>query len=216
MAGQLQQAVQHLTDEELMLQISSSADRTFTEQAFEEVFARYNQRVVAWCYRVTKDHDMARDLGQEVFIKAFRHCSAFRGESRLSTWLYSIARNHSLSAVKRRPAEALPLDATTGRNLCDQSLPIPGENAERAELYGRLLRMMNRTLEPLEVRVMTMHYAHDVPLATITRQLALTNPSGAKAYIVNARRKLNVVARRRGWDVALADPVTYWPSLAAA
>ena len=216
MSGQLQQEVRQYTDEELMLAISSNTDRWVADQAFNEVFARYHQRVVAWCYRVTRNHDLARDLGQEVFLKAFRHSVTFRGDSRLSTWLYSITRNHCLSALKRRPAETLSLDATTGRNLCDRSLPQPGELAERRELCSMVLRMMHRTLEPLEIRVMTLHYAHEVPLATITRQLELTNPSGAKAYIVNARRKLNGAVRRRGWDVALADPVTCWPTQAAA
>ena len=216
MAGQSQYSVRQFTDEQLMLLISSGTNPVTAEQAFEEIFSRYNQRVVAWCYRVTKNHDLARDLGQEVFLKAFRHCAAFRGDSRLSTWLYSIARNHCLSALKRRPAETLPLDAMTGRNLCDRSLPQPGELAERRELCSMVLRMMHRTLEPMEIRVMTLHYAHEVPLATITRQLELTNPSGAKAYIVNARRKLNGAVRRRGWDVALADPVTCWPTQAAA
>jgi hypothetical protein len=57
-----------------------------------------------------------------------------------------------------------------------------------------------------------------VPLATITRQLALDNPSGAKAYIVNARRKLQAVIKRRGWNVVLAAPrdAEYWHKAAAA
>jgi hypothetical protein len=66
---------------------------------------------------------------------------------------------------------------------------------------------------------MALHYGHDVPLADITRQLALTNPSGAKAYIVNARRKLNGIAGRRGWSVALAEPAkpaNYWQTEVAA
>jgi hypothetical protein len=62
------------------------------------------------------------------------------------------------------------------------------------------------------VRVMALHYGHEVPLAAITRQLSLDNPSGAKAYIVNARRKLQAVIRRRGLSVVL-EPVRdadYW------
>jgi len=56
---------------------------------------------------------------------------------------------------------------------------------------------------------MTLHYGHDVPLATITRELALDNPSGAKAYIVNARRKLQGVLRRRGFKVVMAARTTH-------
>ena len=205
-----------LKDEELMALISSSTSKAAVDDAFNEVFARYHRRVVAWCYRVSGCHDVANDLAQEVFLKAFRHAASFRGDSRLSTWLYSITRNHCLTALKRLPEETVSLDAGTPRNLPDNSVSLPGENAERLELCQRLMRLMNRTLEPMEVRVMTLHYAHEIPLATITRQLALTNPSGAKAYIVNARRKLNGVARRRGWEIALAEPSALWPTQAAA
>lgn len=199
-----------------MALISSTPNKATVDDAFNEVFSRYHRRVVAWCYRVTRCHDVANDLAQEVFLKAFRHSGSFRGDSSLSTWIYSITRNHCLSALKRLPEETVPLDAGTQRNLSDTSVSWPGENAERVEQCQRLLRLMHRTLEPMEVRVMTLHYAHEIPLAAITRQLALTNPSGAKAYIVNARRKLNGVARRRGWKVALAEPGAFWPTQAAA
>ena len=49
----------------------------------------------------------------------------------------------------------------------------------------------------MEARVMALHFGYEVPLAAITQQLALSNPSGAKAYVVNARRKLNSAIKRR-------------------
>ena len=52
-------------------------------------------------------------------------------------------------------------------------------------------------LNPLEACIMRMHYVREIPLSTITQELALSNPSGAKAYIVNARRKLNGVLRHK-------------------
>jgi DNA-directed RNA polymerase specialized sigma24 family protein len=62
--------------------------------------------------------------------------------------------------------------------------------------------LISATLSPLETRVMTLHYGHDVPLAEITGQLALSNPSGAKAYIVSARRKLQGALRQRALELA--------------
>ena len=93
-----------------------------------------------------------------------------------------------------------------------------------ANVYNRrptrrgMLRLMTRTLDPIEVRVMTLHYGHEVPLATITRQLALDNPSGAKAYIVNARRKLQAVIQRRGLSMVLKAQrgPEYWSQTEAA
>ena len=50
-------------------------------------------------------------------------------------------------------------------------------------------------LTPMEVRVMTLHYVHEFTLPVITRRLMLSNRSGAKAYIVSARRKFSVLAQ---------------------
>ena len=57
--------------------------------------------------------------------------------------------------------------------------------------------MLCDALEPLNARVMALHYGDDLQLAVITPQLALTNARGARIYVVNAPRKLNVVLKRR-------------------
>lgn len=204
-----------LSDEELLAGLSSSASRETINAVFEQILARYQRRVVSWCYGFTRDREASADLAQEVFLKAFRHCASFRGDSRLSTWLFSIARNHCLNAIKRGHEQTIALEAAPQSALCEKPAPRTAQ-ADRDELCHQLLRLMTRTLEPLEVRVMTLHYAHDVSLAAITRQLALTNPSGAKAYIVNARRKLNRVASRRGWHSALIGHTPAWRSHTAA
>ena len=56
--------------------------------------------------------------------------------------------------------------------------------------------LMNDVLDDTEKRVMTLHYGHDMRLDAITTALGLTNTSGAKAYIVSARRKLNAAVSR--------------------
>jgi len=55
---------------------------------------------------------------------------------------------------------------------------------------------MDRRLDETEKQVTTLHYGHDVRLDAITVALGLTNASGAKAYIVSAKRKLNAAVRR--------------------
>lgn len=185
-----------LTDEELMFVLcdSNSAEG---ESLFGELFRRYQVRVTRWCFRLTHNRSRALDLGQEVFFKAWRHRQSFRGDSRLSTWLYAIARNHCLSSLKKvaDPADAgepIPL------RLRDITAAPADLLIERNERQTEMWRMMRATLEPMEARVMTLHYGFEWPLAVITQRLALRNPSGAKAYVVNARRKLNVVIKRRG------------------
>jgi RNA polymerase sigma-70 factor (ECF subfamily) len=201
----MQSTEDRLTDEELMGRLCAAADRETADRIFGQVFERYHGRVVSWCYRIAKNREASRDLAQEVFIKAYRHRDAFRGEARLSTWLYAIARNHCLTAIRKPDADALRFDSAALLSLREDGM-APDRAAEQNELTARMLRLMARILEPIEVRVMTLHYAHEVPLAAITRDLDLRNPSGAKAHIVNARRKLMGLLKRGGWNNCAIGP----------
>ena len=62
--------------------------------------------------------------------------------------------------------------------------------AEKGQIQAALREAMARDLEPLEARVLYLHYVDGVPLAAITSMLNLENKSGAKAYIVSGGRKL--------------------------
>jgi RNA polymerase sigma-70 factor, ECF subfamily len=185
-----------LSDDELMWVLRSLPDAQ-RSRLFGEVFRRYQARVTSWCYRLTRNQSCAVDLAQEIFFKAYRHMHGFRGDSRLSTWLYAITRNHCLSFIQKMAADPVQTGESVPPGLRDLSAPEPDCDIERAQLSRRISQMLNSTLDPLEARVMTLHYGYEVPLATITRKLGLSNPSGAKAYIVNARRKLSAVIRRR-------------------
>lgn len=187
-----------LTDEEVMLVLCdpASAEESTTEHLFAEIFRRYQSRVATWCFRLTRNRARAHDLSQEIFFKAYRHRQGFRGESRFSTWLYVIARNHCLSSLKKL-ADPVEIGETMPLRLPDSSAPRPDVLIERQQRHREMWRMIGDTLEPMEARVMALHYGYEVPLAAITQRLALTNPSGAKAYVVNARRKLNLVIKRR-------------------
>ncbi|HEY3824655.1 MAG TPA: sigma-70 family RNA polymerase sigma factor [Bryobacteraceae bacterium] len=184
-----------LTDEELMLVLCSS-NVSCGDRLFGEIFRRYQTRVTSWCFRLTRNQGRALDLAQEVFFKAYRHRQGFRGDSRFSTWLYSIARNHCLSSLKKN-ADPVDIGEMVPIRLQDFSTVRPDIVIEKKERQREVWSMMDSALEPMEARVMALHYGYELPLAEITQRLALTNPSGAKAYVVNARRKLNLVIKRR-------------------
>ena len=65
---------------------------------------------------------------------------------------------------------------------------------------------MAESLDETEAQVVNLHYYQEVPLDAITRLLDLSNPSGAKAYVVSARRKLSAAAQR--WKQRPVNTVT--------
>ena len=68
--------------------------------AFKSIVNDYRQKVVATCYGYTADYEIAVDLAQDVFVEVYRSISKFRGEAKLSTWIYRIATNKSLNWVR--------------------------------------------------------------------------------------------------------------------
>jgi RNA polymerase sigma-70 factor (ECF subfamily) len=64
------------------------------DQIFEELYRSKFKAVVGYCYNYVHDPVIALDLAQEIFINAYTHLNDFKGKSKLSTWLYSIARNY--------------------------------------------------------------------------------------------------------------------------
>jgi RNA polymerase sigma-70 factor, ECF subfamily len=183
------------SDEALVFLLLNAVDQPTVDDLFNELFRRYQVRVSRWCYRVTRDPESVADLVQEVFLRAFRRLSTYRGNSRFSTWLYAITRNHCLNSLKKRQTEPV----AAGEIMPDDFPGADGQEVhqamERDQSFRNMWSLIQATLTPMEVRVMSLHYGHGLPFALITRQMMLSNPSGAKAYIVNARRKLKAVLR---------------------
>ena len=69
--------------------------------AFEDLIREHQRMIHSLCYRMTGSLAEAEDLAQETFIQAFRHWDSFRGEARVSSWLYRIAVNQCLNWRKR-------------------------------------------------------------------------------------------------------------------
>jgi RNA polymerase sigma-70 factor (ECF subfamily) len=181
-----------LSDDELIAEYSRASAGPRGE-IVDELFGRYYEQVARWCYRFTGTREAAADLAQDVFLKAYLHLDTFRGAARFSTWLYSIVRNESIN--RRHEAEPVAHDDEILADLRVME-PGPEELAEHRARGQRLMQFLSATLDETERIVFTLHYGDDLPLATITRLLRLENPSGAKAYIVSAKRKLARAARR--------------------
>lgn len=182
------------SDEALVIEYRQCSAPEARRALADELFSRHYQTVARWCYRFTGDQELAADLAQEVFLKAHRHLDSFQGSSRFTTWLYSISRNEFLNHLQRRGAVSIDSEDV----LIDVPTlePGPEEIATDRSRAHRLHDLLESTLDETERTVFTLHYGDDMPLNNITQALNLTNASGAKAYIVSARRKLARAAQR--------------------
>ena len=186
-----------LGDEALIVAYLDGSGTLTVDDLFEELYRRHRSRVAQWCLRFMGDRETAADMVQEVFLKAYRNLRNFRGDSKFSTWLFVIARNHCLNVVTRPGADRVFVESDTAARLPDPGAADALADMLREQTRSRLWTCIKNLLSRTEADVMMLHYGEEVPLAGVTRQLGLTNPSGAKAYIVSARRKLDLALKPR-------------------
>ena len=184
-----------LSDDELLERYFAATDAKVRGGCVQELFRRHYPKVVSWCLRFTGNRDEAYDLAQAVFTKAHRHLGAFRRDARFTTWLYAIVRSEGMNFLQAKRNRPGPVDEAELAEVVDDEATGAQEALERAASGRWVNALLDRVLGETEKQVFTLHFGDDVPLDAITRLLGLTNRSGAKAYIVSARRKLERALR---------------------
>ena len=99
----------------------------------------YEKMIYGLCLRMMGNASDAQDCAQEVLLSAFRAFGGFRAQSSIKTWLYRIAYNTCLDALRRRRGE-VSLDALreAGFDPPESRLAAPGEEMERRELRRQI------------------------------------------------------------------------------
>src|SRR5436309_13028645 len=96
------------------------------QEAFRLIFERYSRPVISFIYDQIGDRDLAEELTQETFVRAYRSLKSLREETKLSTWLFGIAKNVARESIrsKVRNRHNVDLDDDQVLDLSDQS-PVP-------------------------------------------------------------------------------------------
>lgn len=118
-----------MSEQELILGV-----RQKNETAFREVVERYRSGILNTCYAMVHDTDDAEDIAQEVFIELHRSAGGFRGDSRLSTWLYRIAVNKSLNHLSKNKRKKFITNGTEEFNNIPCSETHPAEQKENRKI----------------------------------------------------------------------------------
>ena len=108
---------------------SQLSDPTQSRKAFEIVVRKLSSQIYWQIRRLVFSHDDADDILQNTFMKAWSSLETFRGDSKISTWLFRIATNESLSFLQRK-REQLSLDAPAASEV--NSLSSEGDEAQRS------------------------------------------------------------------------------------
>lgn len=100
-----------MASEENIASLLRSGLRT---EAFEALLLAYQDKVFRLCYSMLGDRAQAEDAAQESFLRIWKSVDRFRGDSSLSTWIFSITRNVCLTIISKRRASAPIEEADRG------------------------------------------------------------------------------------------------------
>ena len=81
---------------------------------FTELVKRYEKRVVNYVYRITHRYEEARDLAQEIFVKVFVALDRYDPKYQFSTWLFRIAQNSAIDALRKKSISEVPMAKQSG------------------------------------------------------------------------------------------------------
>lgn len=169
-------------DEDALIQRCRSGT---DDAAFGELVERYKDLVYGMIFRLAGDRSQADDLAQDVFLKIHRGLPYFRGEARLSTWVYRIVMNVCAQA-RTRPRPEVPLDRGPDRPPYD---PGAADTAfADLELRDRLDKAIAQLPEHYRFLI-AAHHLHGVQYEALAE--ALDIPLGTvKTHLHRAKRQL--------------------------
>jgi RNA polymerase sigma factor (sigma-70 family) len=175
------------------------------EEAFQEILARYRTPIYNLCWRMTRNDEDARDLGQEVFIKVFRLLDRFDEEYAFHSWLFRIATNHCIDHLRRQRLRFLSFERDGG-GVDEEAVmqvpsddPGPDELLQRREAVARLEEIIAEL--PPHYRVITL-LRHDQQLSYEEIAESLQLPLGTvKARIHRARNMIQQLLAARKYEI---------------
>ena len=176
------------------------------ERAFNELVRAYERRVFALVLRMIGNRAEAEDLAQEVFVQVFKAIGSFRGESKLSTWIYRIAVNLCKTAPStcgcgtrasrtssRRVAERVPIGEAEGART-SRSIERPDEMMAGKQVEHIVQRAILE-LEPSFRECLVLRDVEDLSYEEIGAITGL--PEGTvKSRIHRARAQLKEIVER--------------------
>ena len=175
--------------------MSLTTDKQLIEQtlrgdtsAFGKLVERYQDFVFTIAFRIMKVREEAEEVAQDSFIKAYESLNSFRGESKFSSWLYSIAYRKALDALrknKKYKASEIIDDITEGEVSGIEDALHYLENEERKKaIQDCILKLASD-----EATIITLYYFQDQSVREISTITELSEDN-IKVKLYRSRKKL--------------------------
>jgi len=183
-------------DVRLMLQVRDSDDA----EAFAELVDRFQQRIVGIMHHMLGSAEEGEDLAQEVFLRVYRNRKKYHPTAKFSTWLFTIANNLALNALRnrqRKPAAPLqvsesgPLGPRPLEQLVQDPSLTPGSGLRHKEL-ALVIRQALEELNERQRMAVILNKFEEMNYAEIAEVMGMT-AKAVKSLLSRARTRLREV-----------------------
>ena len=170
------------TDHEIISEVKAG-----NVSAYSVLIDRYKNMVFTLAYNVIQNKEDAEELAQDVFVKAFKALSIFKGESLFSTWLYRIVINTSINKKKLRKIKLTSIDNETFEDAYNDfdSLISQHETNDRKKIVQTAIK----ALKDDERLCITLFYINELSIAEIN-ELTEISISNIKILLHRGRKNL--------------------------
>ena len=167
--------------------------------AFEELVEQYQRRLVGVMFHLVGNEAEAEDLAQECFLRVYRNRKKYRARSKFSTWLFTIANNLALNALRsrqRKPVVPLnvrdsgPLGPRPAEQLARDRQSQPVQHLQQQELAA-LVRQALEGLNERQKMAVVLNKFEDMNYQEIAEVMNLTTKA-VKSLLSRARMNLRV------------------------
>ncbi len=157
-------------------------------EAFAELVRKYQQIVFNISYRFMRDTNLAEDMAQESFLKAFKHIKGFRGDCAFSTWLYRVTCSVCLTELNKRKKRA---EVELQPNTPVGSIETKVSEYEIAEKIRKCVTYLSDRY----ATVLTLYYLNGIPYEEIAEIMDI--PVGTlKTWMFRARKQLRKIVEK--------------------
>ncbi|HNA97124.1 MAG TPA: sigma-70 family RNA polymerase sigma factor [Chitinophagaceae bacterium] len=173
-----------LNDTEIINQVLGG-----NQQAYALLVNRYQEYVFTLVLRIVKNREDAEEVSQDVFIKAYKNLNSFRGDSKFSTWLYTIVNNTGISFLRKRKLEIYSLDNEAVFERADNI-----DSGVRANVIEQKSKqaMVNEAIAQLsreDALAITLFYKAEQSLEEMAKAMGIET-NAAKVRLHRARTRL--------------------------
>lgn len=171
---------------------------TKASEIIGELYNRYQDNVISFCYKRIQDWDLAKDLTQDIFIKISQKLSQLKEPHAFLKWMYQIARNACMDYLRANKKRKMT-DLSEIENLCEMEDEY--DEAVRKEEMIKSVNILLDNIEPLSKTLLLEKYYGKKTIVDLSTEYGLSN-SAVKMRLLRTKRRVESMMEKRTLAVA--------------